>query len=522
MARGTLLAYPVVLIWLLAGTRDLALGGLLESPAFVAYSTAAVAYALHLLWAGRTHSLDRGPTLSIVVPLLDDEDRVEQTIEQCFAAGAGEPGVEVVAVNDCSSDETWQRLLRAKARHPGLHAVDLGHRYGKPAAMLEGTRRATGDIVCFVDAGARVDVAALQRAAGLLSATSVTSDSSGAERVYDRACFADGRFPVEAETAVRAWSPAPGPVPPGDRLLAQAFPPGAAVYIDGVEPAPEVARPSHRARRIRALRPAVAFAAVPLLILPLSAYATFAGKDGARRGTHPLLALRAAATEVPTGLNTDDASLSRPVAVLLVADAFETAPAYDHKTKVFQAKVPPAPGTAHDGASAPTIQSSTSGGEPNGQQATKMKPDTPSTDPMEPAEQPAAAAPLDPPADSAPVVEPSGSDPPAGSDPPSEDDPPGESDPPSGSPPDAGDNEPDPGAPGVPTPEPPRAETMEAAAARATTATATPMVTTRTRTMDQRVARPARTISSTLGRRRYAAAWQQAFAPGLLWGRRTT
>ena len=42
-------------------------------------------------------------------------------------------------------------MLEAKARWPELYAVDLGRNYGKRGAMAEGIRRATGEILCFVD-----------------------------------------------------------------------------------------------------------------------------------------------------------------------------------------------------------------------------------------------------------------------------------------------------------------------------------------------------------------------------------
>ncbi len=95
--------------------------------------------------------------ISIVVPAFNEEDGIIGTIESCLAVDYPAELLEVIVVNDGSTDATWDRILDAKARWPQLYAVDLGRNYGKRGAMAEGIRRARGDILVFVDSDSYLD-----------------------------------------------------------------------------------------------------------------------------------------------------------------------------------------------------------------------------------------------------------------------------------------------------------------------------------------------------------------------------
>jgi hyaluronan synthase len=96
---------------------------------------------------------DRGyrPTISIIVPAFNEEDGIAATIEACVGVDYPKDRLEVVVVNDGSSDATWQQIVEAKSVHPQVIAIDLGRNYGKRAAMAEGIRRSTGSVLVFVD-----------------------------------------------------------------------------------------------------------------------------------------------------------------------------------------------------------------------------------------------------------------------------------------------------------------------------------------------------------------------------------
>ncbi len=139
-------------VWL---TKDLTFATLARDPLFASYSIAVVLYVLGRFVVGLFYRPvpDRGfrPTVSIIVPAFNEEEGIVGTIESCLRVDYPSDLVEVIAVNDGSSDATWARMLEAKARWPQLYVVDLGRNYGKRGAMAEGIRRARGEVLCFVD-----------------------------------------------------------------------------------------------------------------------------------------------------------------------------------------------------------------------------------------------------------------------------------------------------------------------------------------------------------------------------------
>ena len=139
-------------IWL---TKDLTFASLADDPVFAAYSLAVMFYVLgRFVLAMFYRSVpDQGlrPSVSIVIPAFNEEDGIIGTIESCMNVDYPAELLEVIVVNDGSTDGTWARMLEAKARWPRLYAIDLGRNYGKRGAMAEGIRRARGEILCFVD-----------------------------------------------------------------------------------------------------------------------------------------------------------------------------------------------------------------------------------------------------------------------------------------------------------------------------------------------------------------------------------
>jgi hyaluronan synthase len=139
-------------VWL---TKDMTFATLTRDPIFAGYSITVVFYVLGrfvgALFYRPVPDVGYQPSVSVIVPAFNEEDGIIGTIESCLAVDYPRDRLEVIVVNDGSSDRTWERILEAKARWPEVYAVDLGRNYGKRGAMAEGIRRATGEILCFVD-----------------------------------------------------------------------------------------------------------------------------------------------------------------------------------------------------------------------------------------------------------------------------------------------------------------------------------------------------------------------------------
>ena len=92
------------------------------------------------------------PTIAIVVPAFNEGNAVVRTIDSCCTIAYPPDKVELVAVNDGSTDDTWEQMNLAAARYPGrVKCIDLGHNQGKRAAMAAGIRATDAEILVFVD-----------------------------------------------------------------------------------------------------------------------------------------------------------------------------------------------------------------------------------------------------------------------------------------------------------------------------------------------------------------------------------
>ena len=120
--------------------------------AAIAY--AYVGYPLTLALAARI--LDRRvrvgaerPRLSIVIAAYDEADGIEARIRNVLASDYPADLLEVVIASDGSTDDTVARARSIDA--DGVRVLDLP-RGGKAAALAEGARRASGEILVFSDA----------------------------------------------------------------------------------------------------------------------------------------------------------------------------------------------------------------------------------------------------------------------------------------------------------------------------------------------------------------------------------
>jgi polyisoprenyl-phosphate glycosyltransferase len=94
------------------------------------------------------------PTLSIVVPLFNEEDNVAPLLERIVGIVErleGKPSYEIVLVNDGSSDSTLERLRAEALRRPDLVIVNLSRNFGHQLAASAGLDIAAGDAVVLMD-----------------------------------------------------------------------------------------------------------------------------------------------------------------------------------------------------------------------------------------------------------------------------------------------------------------------------------------------------------------------------------
>ncbi len=92
------------------------------------------------------------PSLSIVIPLYDEEENVLPLVRELGGVldGLGR-SAEIVVVDDGSRDASFARLVEAQAQEPRLRIVRLRRNYGQTAAMAAGIAEARGDLMVTMD-----------------------------------------------------------------------------------------------------------------------------------------------------------------------------------------------------------------------------------------------------------------------------------------------------------------------------------------------------------------------------------
>ena len=101
-----------------------------------------------------------GYTLSLVVPCYNEERTIESCVNRILDFAAGKDfSIEVVAVDDASTDGSWKILQKLASSRRGIKIFRHDRNRGKGAALQTGFAHATGDFVGIQDADAEYNPA---------------------------------------------------------------------------------------------------------------------------------------------------------------------------------------------------------------------------------------------------------------------------------------------------------------------------------------------------------------------------
>lgn len=107
---------------------------------------------IHRLWS---QNPPPPPTVSILIPAHNEELVIEDTLQAMVQLHYPKDKLEVILINDCSTDKTGQIADAYAKRYPFIQVVHTQPPFGgkgKSAALNHGFRRSTGDIIVVYDA----------------------------------------------------------------------------------------------------------------------------------------------------------------------------------------------------------------------------------------------------------------------------------------------------------------------------------------------------------------------------------
>src|SRR5688572_5471393 len=95
---------------------------------------------------------DRAPAVSVVVPVYNSEQTLDELVSRLRSAVSRVPGdLEILLVNDGSRDRSWEVVQRLAAAHPEVRGISLVRNHGQHNALLCGIRDARGGVIVTID-----------------------------------------------------------------------------------------------------------------------------------------------------------------------------------------------------------------------------------------------------------------------------------------------------------------------------------------------------------------------------------
>lgn len=91
------------------------------------------------------------PKISFVIPVYNEEKDIENTIKKCFDSNYPKRKIEVVVVNDCSTDGTKKILNSLKKNYKNLTIIHFNKNQGKRHAGYRAIKESSGEIIIHID-----------------------------------------------------------------------------------------------------------------------------------------------------------------------------------------------------------------------------------------------------------------------------------------------------------------------------------------------------------------------------------
>jgi len=107
----------------------------------------------------------RLPTCTVIIPAYNEGPMVRVALMSALASDYPHDKLQILAVDDGSTDDTWAHIAAVAAEHPArVTAIRQPKNGGKREALRTGFLRARGDVVVTVDSDSKLEPNALREA----------------------------------------------------------------------------------------------------------------------------------------------------------------------------------------------------------------------------------------------------------------------------------------------------------------------------------------------------------------------
>src|SRR3954469_5724369 len=161
-------AYLLAIVAAVVVYKAAFIGALLDDPFFATYGLAVSGYlaSRFVLSLPSRPPADAGlePRVAIIMPAFNEQAAIARSLRSLLAVDYPVDKLEIVAIDDGSTDGTLAELRAVEAEAGGrVHVIAFPSNEGKRAAMAAGIRATDAEIVAFVDSDSVVEPDALRK-----------------------------------------------------------------------------------------------------------------------------------------------------------------------------------------------------------------------------------------------------------------------------------------------------------------------------------------------------------------------
>lgn len=168
--RAVCAIYLVVIVFAVLAYKSAFVEVVIDDPIFGVYSVVVCAFIMSRFLFSlfyRPAPLPQGkgpePTVAVVMPAFNEEDAIADSIRSLLTVDYPGEKLEVVVIDDGSTDGTLSEIERAAAGSEMVRVISFGENRGKRAAMAAGIRATGAEIIAFVDSDSALEREALRR-----------------------------------------------------------------------------------------------------------------------------------------------------------------------------------------------------------------------------------------------------------------------------------------------------------------------------------------------------------------------